>query len=38
LKFELNGERRGRPANAFDLSAFVNPEQVISGGDVSRPV
>ena len=38
LKLELNGERSGRSANAFELSPFVDPEQVILGDDVSRPV
>jgi hypothetical protein len=38
LEFELNGERCGRSTNAFELRPFIDPEQVILGDDVSRPV
>ncbi len=38
LKFGLNGEESGRSTNAFELSPCVQPEQIILGDDVSRPV
>ncbi len=38
LKFELSGERSGRSTNPFELSPLIDPEQVILGDDVRRPV